>query len=60
MGFAKAQALINNQERGSYNGSGINHVAANLFSENQFFLPIPQSETVSDPKLLEPAVAYYK
>jgi len=60
LGFAKAQQLINAQERGSYSGSGINHVAANLHSESQLFLPVPQSETVSDPKLLEPAVPYFK
>ncbi len=59
-GFAKAQQIINNQERGSYSGSGINSVHANLHSESQLFLPIPQSETVSDPMLLQPAVAYYK
>ncbi len=59
-GFAKAQQIINNQERGSYTGSGIAHVTANLHSESQLFLPIPQSETVSDPKLLQPAVPYYK
>ena len=59
-GFAKAQAIINAQERGTLNADGsINHAAANLNSASQLFLPIPQSETVSDPKLNEAAVAYY-
>ncbi len=60
-GFQKASAIINAQERGTYNydGSSIQHVGASFTSESQLFLPIPQTETVSDPKLLEPAVAYY-
>jgi hypothetical protein len=60
-GFEKAKAIINAQERGVLNGDGsaINHASANLNSPSQLFLPIPQSETVSDPKLLEPAVPYY-
>jgi hypothetical protein len=59
-GFAKAQSIINAQERGTLNGDGtINHAAANFNSASQLFLPIPQSETVSDPKLNEPAVSYY-
>jgi hypothetical protein len=59
-GFAKAKQIIDVQERGSYTGNGINHVTATLTSASQLFLPIPQSETVSDPQLLQPAVAYYK
>lgn len=59
-GFARAKQIIEAQERGSYTGSGINSVKAKLNSENQLFLPIPQSETVSDPQLLQPAVPYYK
>lgn len=60
-GFAKAQQIINNQERGSYTGDGngsINSERANLHSASQLFLPIPQSETVTNPKLLEPGVPY--
>lgn len=61
MGFNQAQPFINSQERGSYNGDGtIAHASANLNSASQLFLPIPQSETVSDPKLNEPAVPYYQ
>lgn len=59
-GFDKAKAIIDAQERGTYNGDGtINGARANLNSPGQLFLPVPQSETVSDPKLLEPPVAYY-
>ncbi len=59
-GFARAKQIIDAQERGSYTGTGINHAHATLNSESQLFLPIPQSETVSDPQLLQPAVPYYK
>lgn len=59
-GFTEAQKIINAQERGSLNGDGsVNHAAATLTSASQLFLPIPQSETVSDPKLTQPAVPYY-
>ena len=59
-GFEKAKAIITAQERGIMNGDGsINHAKANFNSPGQLFLPIPQSETVSDPKLNEPPVAYY-
>jgi starch-binding outer membrane protein, SusD/RagB family len=59
-GFAKAQAIVNAQERGTLNADGsINHASANFNSASQLFLPIPQSETVSDPKLLEAPVPYY-
>ena len=58
-GFARAKQIIDAQERGSYTGNGINHFSATLTSESQLFLPIPQSETVSDPQLLAPAVPYY-
>jgi hypothetical protein len=60
-GFAKAQQMIAAQERGTLDGNGnITSFKANLTSAAQLFLPIPQSETVQDPKLLEPAVDYYK
>ncbi len=62
-GLEKAREIITNQERGSYNWDGtLNSVkvpASNIASVEDLFLPIPQSETVSDPKLLEPAVPYY-
>lgn len=60
-GFAKASAIINAQERGTlnYNGTSVDHAKANFNSPGQLFLPIPQTETVSDPKLLDPAVPYY-
>ena len=59
-GFDKAKAIINAQERGTLNAdASVNHAKANFNSPSQLFLPIPQSETVSDPKLNEPPVAYY-
>jgi hypothetical protein len=59
-GFTKAQSIINAQERGILNSDGtINKARANFNSASQLFLPIPQSETVSDPKLNEPAVPYF-
>ncbi|WP_069659573.1 RagB/SusD family nutrient uptake outer membrane protein [Arcticibacter eurypsychrophilus] len=59
-GFTKAKAIIEKQDRGSYSGTGVNHLYAHLTSESQLFLPIPQAETVSDPQLLQEAVPYYK
>ncbi len=64
-GLAKAREIISNQERGSLNWDGtLNSYkvpAANLGSEEKLFLPIPQQETVSNPKLLpsQPAVPYF-
>ena len=60
-GYTKASQIINAQERGtySYDGSTINHQGASFNTPAKLYLPIPQAETVSDPKLLEPAVAYY-
>lgn len=60
-GFAKAQQMIAAQERGTKGSNGqINSFRATLSSPSQLFLPVPQSETVIDPLLLQPAVAYYK
>ena len=60
-GFQKAQSIINGQERGTYSfdGATINHQGASLNAASQLFLPIPQSETVADPKLAQPPVSYY-
>lgn len=59
-GFAKAQAIINAQERGTLNGDGtINHVHATFANESQLYLPIPSDEVVADPQLAQPAVPYY-
>lgn len=59
-GFAKAKAMIAAQERGTLDGNGvISSFKANLNSESQLFLPVPQAETVINPKLLEPAIPYY-
>jgi hypothetical protein len=59
-GFAKAQQIINSQERGTLNGDGtINHVHATFTSESQLYFPIPSDEVVADPELAKPAVPYY-
>jgi hypothetical protein len=59
-GFAKAQQIINSQERGTLNGNGtVNHVAANFSSASQLYLPIPSDEVVADPELAKPAVPYF-
>nr|MCU0469323.1 RagB/SusD family nutrient uptake outer membrane protein [Arcicella sp.] len=60
-GFAKAKEMIAKQERGTLNDNGVlASFKATISSESQLFLPIPQRETVTNPLLLEPAVAYYK
>ncbi len=59
-GFAKAKQMIEAQERGTYDGNKqLTSFKATITSAAQLFLPIPQSETVSNPKLLEAAVPYY-
>jgi hypothetical protein len=59
-GFTKAAAIVASQERGTLDGSGRLTSFKATLTQAQMFLPPPQSETVQDPKLLEPAVAYYK
>jgi hypothetical protein len=59
-GFAKAQQIINSQQRGTYNSNGtINSVHANLANESQLYFPIPSDEVIADPELAKPAVPYY-
>jgi starch-binding outer membrane protein, SusD/RagB family len=59
-GFDKAKQMVAAQERGSYNGDGsVASLRVNLSSADLLFLPIPQAETVLNPKLLEGAVPYY-
>ncbi|MDF2188835.1 RagB/SusD family nutrient uptake outer membrane protein [Paraflavitalea sp. CAU 1676] len=59
-GFDKAKEMISKQERGSLNDNGtINSLKVILSSASQLFLPVPQAETVENPKLKEPAIAYY-
>ncbi|MEN5194533.1 MULTISPECIES: RagB/SusD family nutrient uptake outer membrane protein [Sphingobacterium] len=58
-GFDFAKQFVSKQERGSYTGTGISTFKTTINNEAQLFLPIPQSETVSDPELLKPAVPYY-
>lgn len=60
-GFAKAQQMIAAQERGTVGGNGqLTSFKTTLTSAKQLFLPVPQSETVINPSLLQPAVPYYK
>jgi len=59
-GFAKAQQIINSQERGTLIGDGrVNHVAASFSNASQLFLPIPSDEVVADPELAKPAVPFF-
>ncbi len=59
-GFEKAKEMISKQERGSLNDNGtITSLKVILSSASQLFLPVPQSETVENPKLKEPAIAFY-
>jgi starch-binding outer membrane protein, SusD/RagB family len=59
-GYTKAKQIIESQERGDYGLSKeIFSFKATLSSPAKLFLPIPQAETVVDPLLLQPAVAYY-
>jgi starch-binding outer membrane protein, SusD/RagB family len=58
-GFTAATAIINAQERGTYSGTGINHVTASFTQASQLYMPIPSDEVVADPELGKPAVPYY-
>lgn len=59
-GFDKAKEMVSKQERGSLNDNGtITSLKVILTSPSQLFLPVPQSETVENPKLKEPAIGYY-
>lgn len=59
-GFDKAKAMIEAQERGTYDfNKRLTSFRATISSPSQLFLPVPQAETVIDPLLLEPAVPYY-
>lgn len=59
-GFNKAKQMIEAQERGTYDfNKQLTSFKATLTSEAQLYLPIPQSETVANQLLLQPAVSYY-
>ncbi len=59
-GFTKAQQMVAAQERGFYDGNKqVSSFHASLAAASQLFLPVPQAETVINPRLLDPAVAYY-
>lgn len=56
-GFAYAKAAIEAQERGSVGSGGSVHITN--FTESMMYLPIPTSESLQDPLLLEEPVPYY-
>jgi hypothetical protein len=59
-GFAKAKAILEAQERGTYDYNGIiSHVGVTVSSADKLFLPIPASEIIQDPELANPPVPYY-
>lgn len=58
--FAKTKQLVEAQERGVYDGNKFLYSQkVQALTVDKLFLPIPQDETVADPKLLEGAVPYY-
>lgn len=59
-GFAKAKQMIAQQERGTYDGNKqVTSFKAEITSESQLYLPVPQAETVVNPMLLQAPVPYY-
>jgi hypothetical protein len=60
-GREKANEIVSNQERGTLNDEGILETSKKFTFPASFelFLPIPQSETVSNPLLLEEPVSFY-
>lgn len=56
LGFEKAKAFIEGQDRGSING-GPRYITT--VTQDKMFLPIPAGEIVQAPELNKPAVAYY-
>jgi hypothetical protein len=59
-GFTAASAILNAQERGSYNGDGtINHQGVTFTQASQLFMPIPADEVLADPALSSAPVPYY-
>ena len=59
-GFTKAKAILEAQERGTYNFNGqVSHIGVTVASAAKLFLPIPASEIIQDPELDKPAVPYY-
>jgi hypothetical protein len=59
-GFSKAKAILEAQERGTYNFNGqVSHIGVTVSSAAKLFLPIPASEIIQDPELDKPAVPYY-
>ena len=55
---SKAKQMIAAQERGVYSSSGITSYHASP-TDNSFLLPLPQTETDRNPRLLDAPVNYY-
>jgi hypothetical protein len=59
--FAEAKAIIEAQERGTYNTNGtINSFKITGLTPAQMNLPLPQPEINANPALLEAPTSYYK
>ncbi|MFZ0473648.1 MAG: RagB/SusD family nutrient uptake outer membrane protein [Bacteroidales bacterium] len=61
-GFAKAKEIIESQNRGTVGNNPVWSVPIYVtnFTESMMYLPIPASESLQDPALLEPPVSYYE
>lgn len=57
--FAKTRLLVEAQERGIYDANKVVTSQKAILTIDHLFLPVPQDETIADPKLLEGAVPYY-
>mgnify|MGYP003886913059 CR=1 FL=1 len=57
LGFEKAKAFIESQDRGSLDG-GPKYITT--FTEDKMYLPIPAGEVVQAPQLNQPPVPYYE
>ncbi len=56
-GFAYAKAAIESQNRGTVGAGNSKYITT--FTQSMMVLPIPTSESLQDPALLEPPVHYY-
>lgn len=60
-GLAKASQMVASQERGTYGDNRVlNSFKATIPSGFNLYLPVPQSETVINPLLLDDPVSYYE
>jgi hypothetical protein len=60
-GFAKAKEIIESQNRGTVGNTPVWSVPIYVtnFTESMMYLPVPSSESLQDPLLLEAPVPYY-